>query len=152
MQFGYHVVTAHHDGGSVVTKREVPIFIHFVNDALDVLIEISSVENQPQSDTTLCGVFKCTHNRVFTPAIGPIHVQVLQGKENFFLRTIEHFYHGIDAIVRAYQEGCFIIACEARRRVSKYRTRCGECPPCRCISSGNCSNVAAGIVLVKSEM
>ena len=78
VKFGYLLITAHDNGRGVVSQRVVPFFIEAVDDGLNVFIQIGSVDDQPQSDATLCSILKRRKERVLSPAIGPIHVEVLK--------------------------------------------------------------------------
>ena len=101
VKFSDLLVAAHHDGGDVVAHGEIPFFVEPVHSTLDVLVKVSTVEYQAQSNTALGGVFQCFKNRIFSPSPRPVHVKVLEREENFFFSSIEHVHQFVDAIIRA---------------------------------------------------
>ena len=78
MQFRNFIIFTHDDRIDVVSKGRVPFFIEGINDILNILIEISTVQNQTNTNATLCSVFQSGDNWILSPTPAPIHIEILQ--------------------------------------------------------------------------
>ena len=153
VEFGDRSLVRTHDNGSgVVTFGEIPFLVHPVDHALDVLVEVRSVDNESDLNAPFSSVFKSGYDGVFSPTVGPIHVEVLQREENFFFGAVKHVHQFVDAVVRANEQGGIVVARDAARSLADDRPGVRHGPSVRSICKRNGRDVGFEVILVKGKV
>ena len=119
---------------------------------MDVLIKVGAVDDETQAYIPLCSVFKRFHNGVVAPAPRPVHVEVLKGKQNFGIGTVQDLHEFVNAVVGTDQEGGFKITLNAGGGLSDNSGRFWHGPTGGCIGGLNGRDMAFRLIFIEGEV
>ena len=152
VEFGDGIVACHDDCSGVVPFGVVPLFVERVNGQLNAVVEVRSVDDEAQANPSCRSILQRRDDGVLSPAVRPVHVQVLQRQQHFAVGVVKQRNKAADAGVGAHEELSFERSVHSLSRGADEGVGIGETPIRRAVARCNGNEMVALRVLIEREV